>query len=63
MPILEASLEKEVSRMSHSPSTASQANQSIRLDTLMGDELDDGTRGVRHGYGVQSWPDGAKYRG
>ena len=26
VPILEASLEKEVSRMSHSPSTASQAN-------------------------------------
>lgn len=28
-----------------------------------GEELEDGTKGVRHGFGVQIWPDGAKYRG
>ena len=49
--------------MSQSPSLVSHTNQSMRMDSLMGDELDDGSRGVRHGFGVQSWPDGAKYKG
>ena len=25
--------------------------------------MEDGTRGVRHGFGVQVWQDGAKYKG
>ena len=42
-----------------SPSIASQT----RMDSMYGDEMDDGTRGVRHGFGVQVWQDGAKYKG
>ena len=49
--------------MSQSPSLVSHTNQSMRMDSMMGDELDDGSKGVRHGFGVQSWPDGAKYKG
>ena len=61
--IEEASLNQEISRMSQSPSLVSHTNQSMRMDSMMGDELDDGSKGVRHGFGVQSWPDGAKYKG
>ena len=37
----------------HSPSIVSQAGASnTRVESVYGDEMDDGTRGVRHGFGV-----------
>ena len=47
--------------MMQSPSIVSQPG--TRMDSIYGDEMDDGSRGVRHGYGVQVWQDGAKYKG
>ena len=47
--------------MMQSPSVVSQPG--TRMESVYGDEMDDGTRGVRHGFGVQVWQDGAKYKG
>ena len=44
--------------------TESMSKKQLKTEADMeGDEMDDGTRGVRHGFGVQIWQDGAKYRG
>lgn len=48
-------------QMMASPSMVSGGG--TRIDSVYGDEMDDGTRGVRHGFGVQVWQDGAKYKG
>ena len=43
-------------QMMQSPSVASQgAGTGTRMDSMYGDEMDDGSRGVRHGFGVQVW--------
>ena len=49
--------------MQPSASIVSGSQRGTRLDSFCEDEMDDGTRGVRHGFGVQVWVDGAKYKG